>query len=140
MQLLNYRQSDPQQCFARVWRISGDILLESAIAKVAEALTIPYEETQMKNLLQAGDVLPYVDILLQIVNALKGVSSRRYGAVGFKKPLGREALWSPSYFALSVGGAPLDVLKKYIQNQEKPSFQDGACIPLISVISSSFAA
>nr|MBW4502141.1 transposase [Scytonema hyalinum WJT4-NPBG1]MBW4504681.1 transposase [Scytonema hyalinum WJT4-NPBG1] len=29
-------------------------------------------------------------------------------------------LWSPSYFAVSVGGAPLEVLKEYIKNQEKP--------------------
>ncbi|MCW6035753.1 transposase, partial [Spirulina subsalsa FACHB-351] len=29
--------------------------------------------------------------------------------------------WSPSYFAISVGGAPLEVLKQYIRNQEKPS-------------------
>ncbi|WYL93674.1 MAG: IS200/IS605 family transposase [Gloeotrichia echinulata IR180] len=57
----------------------------------------------------------------QIVNALKGVSSRRYGQEGFKKPLGKDALWSPSYFASSVGGAPLEVLKRYIQNQLKPS-------------------
>jgi putative transposase len=57
----------------------------------------------------------------QIVNALKGVSSRRYGQAGFPKPYGKQALWSPSYFASSVGGAPLEVLKKYIQNQEKPS-------------------
>ncbi|MCV3215371.1 transposase, partial [Plectonema radiosum NIES-515] len=27
-------------------------------------------------------------------------------------------LWSPSYFAISVGGAPLEVLKQYIRNQE----------------------
>jgi putative transposase len=26
-------------------------------------------------------------------------------------------LWSPSYFAGSVGGAPLSVLKAYIENQ-----------------------
>lgn len=56
----------------------------------------------------------------QIVNALKGVSSRRYGQAGYKKPH-KEALWSPSYFAISVGGAPLEVLKQYIRNQEKPS-------------------
>jgi putative transposase len=56
----------------------------------------------------------------QIVNAVKGVSSRRYGQAGYKKPH-KEALWSPSYFSVSVGGAPLEVLKKYIQNQEKPS-------------------
>ena len=57
----------------------------------------------------------------QIVNALKGVSSRRYGQAGFKKPDGKDALWSPSYFASSVGGAPLEVLKQYIRQQEKPS-------------------
>jgi putative transposase len=56
-----------------------------------------------------------------MVNALKGVSSRRYGQAGHPKPYGRDALWSPSYFASSVGGAPLEVLKRYIQNQEKPS-------------------
>jgi putative transposase len=57
----------------------------------------------------------------QIVNALKGVSSRRYGQAGYKKPH-KEALWSPSYFAIAVAGAPLEVLKEYIKNQEKPSF------------------
>jgi putative transposase len=56
----------------------------------------------------------------QIVNALKGVSSRRYGQSGFPKPYGKDALWSPSYFVSTVGGAPLEILKKYIQNQEKP--------------------
>jgi putative transposase len=65
----------------------------------------------------------------QIVNALKGVSSRRYGQAGHKKPH-KEALWSPSYFAVSVGGAPLEVLKEYIRNQEKPSTEEGACIPI----------
>ncbi len=44
----------------------------------------------------------------KIVNALKGVSSRRYGQAGFKKPHSKTALWSPSYFAISVGGAPID--------------------------------
>ncbi|TRT83029.1 MAG: IS200/IS605 family transposase, partial [Microcystis aeruginosa Ma_AC_P_19900807_S299] len=28
---------------------------------------------------------------------------------------------SPSYFVSSVGGAPLEVLKSYIKDQEKPS-------------------
>lgn len=54
----------------------------------------------------------------QIVNALKGVSSRRYGQAGKTKPH-KEALWSPSYFAVSVGGAPIEVLKQYIENQSR---------------------
>jgi putative transposase len=60
--------------------------------------------------------------LSQIVNALKGVSSRRYGQAGYKK-LHEKALWSPSYFAVSVGGAPLDVLKEYIKNQSRPTLR-----------------
>ncbi|TVQ17759.1 MAG: IS200/IS605 family transposase [Leptolyngbya sp. DLM2.Bin15] len=55
----------------------------------------------------------------QIVNTLKGVSSRRYGQAGHAKPHG-VSLWSPSHFAVSVGGAPLEVLKQYIQNQKSP--------------------
>ena len=57
----------------------------------------------------------------QIVNALKGVSSRRDGQAGYPKPYGKDALWSPSYFVSSVGGAPLEVLKRYIKDLEKPS-------------------
>ncbi len=57
----------------------------------------------------------------QMVNALKGVSSRRYGQAGYPKPFGKDALWSPSYFVSSVGGAPIEVLKQYIREQEKPS-------------------
>jgi len=55
----------------------------------------------------------------QIANVLKGVSSRRYGQAGYKKPH-KEALWSPSYFAVSVGGAPIEVLKQYIKDQSRP--------------------
>ncbi len=57
----------------------------------------------------------------QMVNAVKGVSSRLYGKAGYPKPYGKNALWSPSYFVSSVGGAPLEILKRYIQEQEKPS-------------------
>jgi putative transposase len=56
----------------------------------------------------------------QMVNSLKGVSSRRYGQAGYPKPYGKDALWSPSYFVSSVGGAPLEILKKYLENQKSP--------------------
>jgi len=29
-------------------------------------------------------------------------------------------LWSPSYFAGSCGGAPLEIIKQYIQQQQTP--------------------
>ena len=54
----------------------------------------------------------------KIVNHLKGVSSRMYRT---KYVVSGEHLWSPSYLASSSGGAPIEVLKQYIQNQEKPS-------------------
>ncbi|HXW90681.1 MAG TPA: transposase, partial [Terriglobales bacterium] len=30
-------------------------------------------------------------------------------------------LWSPSYFAASCAGAPLDILKRYIEQQRTPT-------------------
>jgi putative transposase len=58
-----------------------------------------------------------------LVNSLKGVSSRlirkkNYSEV--KKLLWKNALWSPSYFAATCGGAPISVLKQYIRNQQTP--------------------
>jgi putative transposase len=29
--------------------------------------------------------------------------------------------WSPSYFAGSCGGAPLSIVKDYIENQKRPA-------------------
>lgn len=57
----------------------------------------------------------------QMVNALKGVSSRRYGQAGMPKPHGKKALWTPAHFCSSVGGAPIEVLRQYIESQKKPS-------------------
>jgi putative transposase len=53
-----------------------------------------------------------------IVNHLKGVSSRIYRKQ-FPSPH-KDHLWSPAYFAVSSGGAPIETLKKYIQNQKSP--------------------
>jgi putative transposase len=53
----------------------------------------------------------------KLVNHLKGVSSRIYRT---KYPMNGDHLWSPSYFASSVGGAPIEVLKQYIKNPKPP--------------------
>ena len=64
--------------------------------------------------------------LSELVNSLKGVSSRKlkqqfsYIEKDWSVKSSQNALWSPSYFIGSVGGAPLDVLKRYIENQQKP--------------------
>lgn len=59
----------------------------------------------------------------KLVNSLKGVSSRmlrKQSQVGFERCFG-SCLWSPSYFAASCGGAPLSIIKTYIENQQTPS-------------------
>ena len=59
-----------------------------------------------------------------IVNNLKGRSSRllRRDMPDVKKRYWGDgsALWHRSYFAGSVGGAPLEVVKQYIQQQDTP--------------------
>jgi len=58
----------------------------------------------------------------KLVNSLKGVSSRRlaqkYGRL--HSYFWKGVLWSPSYFAGSVGGAPISVLRQYIEQQKRP--------------------
>ena len=59
----------------------------------------------------------------RLVNSLKGVSSRKlkqYHPELIRPAYQKNALWSPSYFAGSVGGAPLSVLKQYIEQQKTP--------------------
>lgn len=57
--------------------------------------------------------------LARLVNSLKGVSSRRLRQAhpDVRRHLWGGHLWSPSYFAGSVGGAPLTVLRRYIEAQ-----------------------
>ena len=59
----------------------------------------------------------------KLVNSLKGVSSRKLKQKfsELKEYYWKNALWSPSYFAGSCGGAPLEVIKKYIENQSTVS-------------------
>lgn len=58
----------------------------------------------------------------KLVNSLKGVSSRRlakkYGRL--HRYFWKGVLWSPSYFAGSVEGAPISVLRQYIEQQTRP--------------------
>jgi putative transposase len=55
-----------------------------------------------------------------LVNSLKGVSARRVRAAHFPevdKRLWGEHFWSPSYCAVSCGGAPLEVVRRYVEQQ-----------------------
>ena len=59
----------------------------------------------------------------KLVNSLKGVSSRvlkRDFKKHIEKYYWKGVLWSPSYFAGSCGGAPIDIIRQYIENQKSP--------------------
>ena len=57
-----------------------------------------------------------------LVNSLKGVSSRlrRKERPDIEKHYWKGGLWSPSYFASSCGGAPISIVRQYIQQQQRP--------------------
>lgn len=62
--------------------------------------------------------------LSKLVNSLKGVSARHLRnefPAHIKKYLWGQHFWSPSYFVGSCGGAPLSVVKEYIENQTRPT-------------------
>ena len=60
----------------------------------------------------------------KLVNSLKTVTSRRlraefteHLAQFYEKPV----LWSRAYCLLTAGGAPIEVLRDYIENQDRPT-------------------
>ena len=57
-----------------------------------------------------------------LVRSLKGVSSRmlRQERPDTSQHYWKEMLWSPSYFAASCGGAPLSIIKQYVEDQQRP--------------------
>ena len=60
----------------------------------------------------------------KLVNSLKGVSSRlirKNNHPTIQQALWGDSLWSPSYFAGSCGGAPLEIIRQYIEQQDSPA-------------------
>lgn len=66
---------------------------------------------------------PNTPSVAKVVNSLKAVSSRRLRRqfCDIAGSFSTEVLWSRSYFAGTCGGAPLSVIKQYIEQQERPS-------------------
>ena len=59
----------------------------------------------------------------ELVHSLKGTSSlliRKKIIRLYDKNFGGKALLSPSYFAGSCGGAPISIIKQYIEQQNTP--------------------
>jgi len=60
--------------------------------------------------------------LAALVNSLKGVSARLVRSMDLpevRNKLWSNHFWSPSYCAVSCGGAPLEIVAKYIQSQNR---------------------
>jgi len=57
----------------------------------------------------------------KLVNSLKGVSSRllKKKHPELEKKYWKGKLWSPSYFAGSCGGAPISVIRQYVEQQRE---------------------
>ena len=59
-----------------------------------------------------------------LVNRLKGVSThylRKQFTGRVNRHLMNGHLWSPSYLAATCGGAPLQIIQQYIEQQKRPA-------------------
>ena len=66
--------------------------------------------------------------LSHLVMSLKTNSSRHIRSKGWPevtRALWGEHFWSPSYAVVSCGGAPLEVVKAYIEGQQSPNRKPG---------------
>ena len=85
----------------------------------AELIEFDGEEVHVHLLILYPPKLSIADLVFK----LKGTSSviirnRNYPSV--KSQLWGKALWSPSYFASSCGGAPISIIRQYIEQQKTP--------------------
>ena len=85
-----------------------------------ELLEVGYEEDHVHLLVS----YPPKVALSKLVNSLKGVSARRLRAANLpevRRALAGLSFWSPSYCAVSCGGAPLDTVRAYVEKQRGDS-------------------
>jgi len=76
------------------------------------------EEDRVHLLISTSPKTPSV---AKLVNSLKATSSRRLRREfnDIAGAFGKNVLWSRSYFTGTCGGAPLKVIKQYIQQQDR---------------------
>jgi len=93
-------------------------------------------ETQKCQLSEFNGESDHVHLLIELapdiaisklVNILKTISSREIRKE-FKDHLAKfywkPVFWTNAYCAISAGGAPLSILKEYIQNQDSPEIEN----------------
>lgn len=89
-------------------------------------------QNQKSELVEFGGEADHVHLLVdlspdvavsKLVNTLKTISSRlirKEFAEHLKPFYWKPVFWTGAYCAISAGGAPLEVLKQYIQSQNEP--------------------
>ena len=89
-------------------------------------------QNQKSELIEFGGEADHVHLLVdlspdiavsKLVNTLKTISSRlirKEFASHLNQFYWKPVFWTGAYCAISAGGAPLSVLKQYIQNQDEP--------------------
>jgi putative transposase len=100
--------------------------------RLRDAFTIVCADFESE-LLEFGHEADHVHLLVayppkvalsKLVNSLKGVSARRLRTGGWPevtRALQGDAFWSPSYCAVSCGGAPLEAVRRYVESQRGAS-------------------
>ena len=72
--------------------------------------------------------------LSKFINAYKSASSRllkkEYPEI--RENLWKEAFWSQSFCLLTAGGAPVEVIRQYIENQGEKSIEHSISFPNLS--------
>lgn len=98
-----------------------------------EAVMTETARTLGVTILEINGEADHVHLLIQyppalsiatIAGRLKGASSRalrREFPDHLRRFLWGDHLWTPSYFATSTGGAPLNIIQRYIQSQARPN-------------------
>lgn len=106
------------------------VLSDRAIEVIREAATKVCADFEARLVEMDGDddhvhllvEYPPTVQLTKLVNSLKGVTSRHLRGKEFPEVMAKlwgEHLWSPSYFAVSCGGAPIDIVRQYIEDQRR---------------------
>jgi len=105
-----------------------------AIARLRESFTKVAGDFDAR-LVECDGEADYVHLLVEypptvtlskLINSLKGVGARLLlrDRADIRR-LCPKGLWSPSYFAASCGGAPLDIIKDYVRSQRTPTAENG---------------
>jgi len=77
-------------------------------------------ETDHVHLLVAYPPTLAISVLAQRLKGRTAYAIRREFTGACVRARMRGHLWSPSYFAVSCGGAPLSIIKQYIDRQARP--------------------